>query len=696
MTPFTWKLRNFTLGQHTEPAKVGEGSERFARAVSGLRVDGNGHLRPRAGLRPFGREGRTAVTGVATAQNYLLYLRADATLWIVFSHAPGEEREIQFQTPIDGSLASPMTGRLSVIGDYADFAIVKAEGGSLFWIDMREDAPTYLYAYRLGIEPPAFYPQLHFRERGTDQEAIVPRNTMVVWRWTYVRALGSTPEEIRQGVYYARGELFNGMESNPSPPVGVRRAVVVRQPIVDGDGNPVTTISHMGGDDNAVGFSGFTFPDDPQITGVMLYQSAPIPVATRRVGSPEELPSGRINVDGLTYRRVAYLPRGTTTFEYPDASVWTDETWAESPALRFDNDVLPDTRRIYLYNDRIFCPTEQGLRFSDVDGTILRLWAYPEVHAISRAGVRDLVEHRGVLLFGGPTDFYSLAGTSPFDFVVNRLGTTGPISPHSMHVFKDSVAFVGAAGFYGTDGASVQKLSAALDADFEDYEVTSGHCHMLPDDSWLFIVNQAQAVGSPRQLVFHFDAGWFQWPRLSLRQLVRWEAGGIHVLGADETRTLRQVRWNSTDNIGDDEGEDADNLIDWSWESERLNFGDERHKQFRELQLEGQALSVVPQSEARWGLTIGRATLERALAFRIGNKVFGLGDMIWGSSSVAARVRLTVWVDERAPKFYVFEMRRDDYYPLRIPLHQRGKAIRFRLEGRGHLHLRALTLMGAK
>lgn len=693
MEQVVWQIRNFTAGAHTEPGRVGEGSERFAREVSGLRVDANGHLRPRVSFRQYGEPRRSVVTGVASAQDYLLLLRSDGTLWHRFSAQSDAEWAVQFRTPLDGVHASPMTGMLSLIGDFEDFALVKGQGGSPFWIDMREEAPTYRYAYRLGLEPPSNYPQLAFFEQNRDaDDIIVPPNHMVFWRWTYVRAFGRTTEEIRRGVLYQRGELFNGMESNPSPAVGVTRSII-HPPVVDGEGREVTALSVLSGGKNEVAFTGFQHTDDPQVSGIMLYQSAPVPVATRRVGASGNVPQGRINVDALAYRRVAYLPKGDTQFTYPNG--WTDDLWTESPSLRFDNDVLPETERVVLYNDRLFCPTFKGLRYSDIDGTALRLWAFPEVNAISRSGIKDLVAHRGVLLFGGPTDFHSLAGTSAFNFAVQRLGTTGPVSPHAMDVFRDTVAFVGAAGFYATDGVGVQKLSDALNSDFEDYQATSGHCHMLPDDSLIFIIQQSPPTGRPRKRTYHFDGGWFHWPRLSVRQITRWESDGVQVMLADESNVLRELRWNRTGSEYDDDGKDSTDLIDWSWESERLNFGSERVKQFREFQLEGQALSVVPQKEARFGLTRGTASIRRAFAWRIGSHVFAIGGHLWGTASVAARVRLTVWIDEGRPHHEVFELRRDDEYPFRIPINRRGRSIRIRLEGRGHVHLRAMRLIGA-
>ena len=477
------------------------------------------------------------------------------------------------------------------------------------------------------------------------------------------------------------------MESNPSEPIGFMRTFSIEnihRELFDNEGNPFTNVFTMGTDYTIVEFNDWPHSKDPQVTGIMLYQSEGV----------IPFQGGRVNVDALTYRRIDYIPRVESS-SYTGQSA-TQEVWATKPQLRTDNDVLPTTERIQVYNDRIFAPTEDGLRFSDVDGTKLRQWAFPKANAIRRLGVRDCVAHRGVLLFGGATDLHSVTGTGPYNFVVNRLGSVGPVSAHAMQVLTDTVAFVGAAGFYATDGVNVQKLSDPLDRAFEGYRVTSGHCHQLPDDSWIFIAEQIHDIAAERQVAYHFDKGWFSWPRFDVRQIARWRVPGVRVMMADNSPVLRELVWKVTPDVADDDAKDVADYIDWHWESQRLNFGSERLKSFRELQIEGQALSLVPSSEEQARLTQGEATHLNVQAWSLGDVVFGLNRELWGSADLASRVRLTVWVDDNPPIYHIFEMRHDDYRPQRIQLNRKGKAVRFRLEGRGHLHLRALTLVGAQ
>ena len=689
MDQIQWELKNFSLGQHTDMARAGEGAERFARQASGVRVDENGHLRPRVAFRQFGELADHAITGVVAGANYLLYLRADSSLWIRFGNSPDEEREIRFGTP---SQVSGITGALSLVGEFADFIIIKGQGGDPWWIDMREDSNWFLNAYRLGLDPPQTIPPNVTYDTSEDgQLSVLLRGFIYFYRWTYVRAIGDNKFKILDGEYHQVGTLFNGMESNPSPAMGVYRDLgdaAELVDVIDNDGKTVETVVAVDDpNDDLVVFDWLeSHSPDPQVTGIMLYQSEP-------VDALKSLDLGTINVDALQYRRIDYVPRTQESSVTGQAA--TPARWSDMPLLRFDNNVMPDTERVTLYNDRIFVQTPQGLQFSDIDGTILRLWAFPETHAIRRSGVKDAVAHRGVLLFGGPADLHSLTGTSAFDFQVNRLGTLGPVSAHAMQVLKDSVAFAGSSGFFITDTVQVQKISDALNTEFEDYETTYGHCHQLPDDSIIFIVQQRHEEESPRRMTYHYDGGWFSWPRFNIHQMARWRVPGTRVMMADLSHALRELVWKVTPDAADDSARDHEDWIEWSWESQRLNFGTETFKSFREVQLQLQALSVIPQGTERWTVNTGEKTVATAFTWSLGGKVLILGGAVLSEASVPAPVRLTVWVDDSPPMFKVFEAQRDEYRPMRIQLNRKGRAIKFRLEGRGHLQLQSIKLIGA-
>lgn len=709
MKQVRWEVRNFSLGMHTDLARAGEGAEGFARHAAGVRVDENGHLRPRVPFRQFGELGESAITGVVAGANYLLYLRSDGSLWIRFADAPDDEREIRFGTPSD------ISGALSLVGDYADFLIIKGQGGHPYWVDMRPDSNSFLYANLLGLDPPTTQPNLAYLRSDDNNPAVIKAGFIYFYRWTYVRAIGDTPYKIRDGELQSVGTLFNGMESNPSLAIGVFRnlgEIEIRDKIIDGEGNPLPrgALKAMGGQFSYANVDDGNFitrlfrptqlpepytrvffdfqtvpPTDPQVTGYMLYQSEPV----------EALDSAgvTVNVDALQYKRIAYMPRTALYADTGPEAV--EEQWAKKPPLRFDNDVMPASERIHLYHDRIFCPTDEGIHFSDIDGTILRLWAFPKTHAIRRSGVKDLVAHRGVLLFGGASDFHSLTGTSAFDFQVNRLGTLGPVSAHAMQVLRDSVAFAGASGFYVTDGVQVQKVSAPLDTEFEDYETVQGHCHQLPDESIVFIVQQRHDEKSPRRMTFHFDSGaWFSWPRFNIRQIAHWRVPGSRIMMADESHALRELIWKVTPEAADDSARDPEDWIEWTWQSQRLNFGTEDFKSFRELQLELQALSVIPQGEERWDINWGPQTVASSLTWRLGGKVLVLGGLILGTAEVPVPVRLTVTVDDKPEQHFVFEAQRESLRAMRIPINRTGRAITLKLEGRGHLQLRSLVLIG--
>ena len=709
MREFRWEVKNFARGMHADMARAGEGAESYARDAAGVRVDGNGFLRPRIAFRQFGDTGEFAVTGVIAGEDYLMTLRSNAALTIRFAQNPDLELPIVFDTPSD------LAGALSLVSEYADFAIIKAQGGTPFWIDMREESTeTYLHANRLGIIPPPVTARNSYGKAGVGEyttydedgtayryEPVILKGFLYFYRLTYVRAQGSSASAIRDGNYLHEGFLFSGMESNPSPVMGFYSAdpdVNLREDIVDNDGVKVQRITRIGGatrlvrDDNVlnpvftandlVAFHGLPQSDDPQVTGIMIYQSEPVEVEG----------DGRVNVDALQYRRIAYLPRGVT--DAVTQQVGTEERWPDQPLMRFNNDVMPDSQRMHLYNDRIFVVTAEGLHYSDIDGTVLRHWAFPKANAIRRSGVLDLVAHRGVLLFGGPTALHSLTGTSAFNFVVNRLGALGPVSAHAMQVLIDSVAFVGASGFYATDGINVQKISQALDKEFDGYTSTYGHCHQLPDDTSIFVAQQRHEVERPRRVTYHFDEAWFSWPRFNIHQIATWQLPDARVMMADQTFAVRELLWKVTTDIADDDAMDSEDYIDWHWQSQRLNFGSEDLKSFRELQIQGQALSLVPARETRWDVNTGDSTVASGFVWRMGGDIVTIGGETWGSAEVPVRVRLTVWIDDGPPSYHVFEMTRDEYRPLRIRLNRKGRAIQIRLEGRGHLILKSLRIVG--
>ena len=326
MERLKWEVRNFSLGMHTEPAKVGEGSERFAVSAAGLRADANGHLRPRVAFKRFGEVGESAITGVASGERFIVYLRADSSVWIRFADEPEVEREINFVTRTG---VSGITGVLSIVAEYADFLIIKGQGGTPWWVDMREDSDYFLQAHRFGIVPPVNNPGVTPLRDTASAPPVLINGFMYFYRWTFVRVFGDDPYKIRDGEYLHEGVLFSGMESNPSPVLGFYRNVIPDDDpnhewslpahfiysggaeveperiraiagtfIETDDGNFITRLFRPTQTDP--GYNRLLFDwhpvlqsADAQTTGIMVYQSEPV----------EVFREGTVNVDALEYRQ---------------------------------------------------------------------------------------------------------------------------------------------------------------------------------------------------------------------------------------------------------------------------------------------------------------------------------------------------------------------------------------------------------
>ena len=69
------------------------------------------------------------------------------------------------------------------------------------------------------------------------------------------------------------------MESNPSEPLGfyvTLGAEPLKADLVDDEGNPVTRVYPIGGQYSRINFTNWHHSTDPQVTGIMLYQSEPV------------------------------------------------------------------------------------------------------------------------------------------------------------------------------------------------------------------------------------------------------------------------------------------------------------------------------------------------------------------------------------------------------------------------------------
>ena len=656
-----WRVDNFSIGVHTQPSRVGDGAGiLFASESVGLRADANGHLQQRVAFAEFSDEGEGYVTGVAADGPYLLYLRSDGTVWLKESSSTEGARRL---SPIPEGVLS---GQLSfiVIGDYAIF---KATTGPAYWVDLREDSETRYRAFELGIVPPTFRANSQYiYPREGEGLGVVGVGFAYVYRWTYIRSFGATLRDIRDDIGSQEFHLFQGMESNPGPPQifygGPNNLRDQVRKFFDDDGHRYVAIG-LGGW-QGIQFSGLQHSPDPQVTGIALYQSEPV----------DAYAADDVNIDQLQYRRIEYIPKGVAHVYTGESA--TPDKWAQRILMRQDNHKLPATaKELVFFNDNLYTVTGDELRATEFRNGNLALWAFPETNAVRRAGIRTLIEHRGVLLFGGPDSFYRLSGATIKTGQVDSVGSIGPVSEHAFAKLEGAIVLVGSAGFYAFDGGTVQKLSGALDAYFHDKEIRGGTAVILPSGEILFAISNMR---NDNPAVWLFEDGWFRLTWTRFYQFASWHVRNrFFITASDGTKTLKRLQWEYT-GVDNDDGI----LIPFSWKSQRLNFGSEDFKRFRELQIEGFAPSLIHDSP----------DVDRGVLFSVGTQPFGAAGETWVIGNKTAPLQVDVWIDGKHALRRSFSLIRDDAYPQRVPINRRGRAIQFQISGHGAVQIRSLQL----
>lgn len=673
-----WMLDNFSGGIHSEPARVPQNAGHlFASNTVGLRADANGHLRQRRALTPFSGSGEGYVTGVAADGDYLVYLRADGSLWL--KETSNLEGGVRRLSPIpEGELQ----GQLSFVV-FGDFAVVKATTGRAYWIDLREDSETQYRAFVLGLEPPNWHANARYlrdRDSGLTEgiPAVLEHLYIYVFRWTYIRAFGPTAEAIRDGLSSGKPELMQGMESNPGMPQVFFAGPSRLNPspdIFDDEGN--TYVAAQLNNWSSIEFTGLQHSTDPQVTGIALYQSEPV------LAVPNESFRGlhELNVDRLEYRRIAYVPKGVT-------SAFTrtvPEHWPDRELMRYDNDILPeDAKQLVLFNDNLYTVADGQLRATEFRNGTPTIWAFPELNAVRRAGIVACAAYRNVLLFGGPSACYLLAGASILNGQVAELGGVGPVSPHAFGQLEDTVVFVGAAGFYIYLNGIVQKLSTPLDAYFEGKQIQEGTAAVLPSGERLFVVTD---IDQENPSVWMQDGGgWFRMSWLRWYQVAPWHRDGYQFVAvADGRKQLQNLLWQVTDVEAE-----HDALIPFQWQSHKLDMQTEQRKRFVELVIDGHANTVQTTPSEIQEVAAFEVPLPVGSGQRGG--VFGAGDQAWAIGRAIAPILVQVWVDDEHVLSKYVLLNRESLYPLRVPIQRTGYQLQFRIEGRGGLHLRALRV----
>lgn len=678
MQRLRWELNHFGTGMHTDVSRI-EGGTQFARNVQNLRANRNGHLVPRFAFKPIEtRWDSAAITGIAAATDYLLYLLDNGQLWIRFADEPDRDRLVQG--------TERLQGKLSLISEYADFAIVKAEQGSAYWLELRRNVIErngQVDAYPLGLDVPTWRANVRYLPE-TPGELFEVGNAYI-FRWTNARVFANSQDAFIENRLAVQAPPFAGMESNPGLAqifafLGPDDANANIRTFRDADGNELL-VNVIRAPYTTMNLTGIAHSTDRQVTGVFLYQSEAVPALQQTL--PDGSQIGDLYVDDVVYRRINYLPRGRTSVRPGPRS--SAEHWPQQIQLQFDNDKLPDdVKTIALYRDRVFAPTAEGLRYSAVRfGTPVH-WAFPQVNLIRRPVVTG-IEHRGVFLFGNPAGLFRLTGSSEFDFDVDRVGHAGPVSSHAMGALADTIGFAGRSGFYITDGVSVRNISDAVKRDFEGMQATAGFCEVLPDQGILFAAELQDRQNQTQQVTYHYDNGaWFKLTGQQIQQLALAQQMKARLFAATAEENLRELIWEHSNDIAD-----GDDIIQWHWESQRLDWNSERFKHFRWLDIAGIANSEILASQQLFDSPTATRTLR---GWRFGNTVVTAGTKVWVEDTGPARVLISAFIDDKLALQKVIELTRDELRPMRIVINRRGIAIQVRIQGLGAVILRGLKV----
>lgn len=449
------EIENFAAGIHTYPSRKGD-RKYWARDMGNLRSDADGFLRPVVGYADsFTAKGE--VTGIAKAKDWLLYLVGNSLY--------GRKG------PLGGEVLllerSELGGRLSVVDEPPDFAVLTSEGEDQgYWFEYGTQRVR-----QLGFNPPGTVRTEGFIFRrdellGTGLTA----DKYYAYRTTYYRDGGNNP-------------LFAGIESEPSD------AVVVG-PVPERANNRA-----------GVRLTDLHFPDDDwdvyeDVNRIRVYRSTPmnnaddLPVDYRLVGLIE-IGAGQRQVTGeprveVIFGHVVELPiieigHIGQTYTFDDFS--GDGTQQNQEGIPEDNTRMPSSCKALAYfNGTLFgaCGTE--LRFSDTRGGNFELWAWPATNSVHADRVDSVFEYDGVLLFGYKRGLWRLVGDNIHNYDNDSISGVGPIDGYSIRELENGVGFVGESGLFVTGGSDVRRIgNPELDRFFERSQVVSGSLLLFPN-----------------------------------------------------------------------------------------------------------------------------------------------------------------------------------------------------------------------
>ena len=411
-------------------------------------------------------------------------------------------------------------------------------------------------------------------------------------------------------------------------------------------------------------------PADERITHLNIYRSS-----TRH--ADENTPDSQI-----VYYRIHQLQIADNTGNYPqDFRDRTLKTTVDKTHKFEDNSTLPTgAGQIALFNDRLFAPNGDELRFSGVRNAIPAWHAWPVINSIKHGGRIDFcAEYRGILLFGAADGLYRLSGMSQQTYRYDQISSRGPVSAHAWGILDNAFGFVGADGLYMSDGTQAPEIAPQLKGYFNRYEVEDGFVGMLPNKASLWGVNRRnKSTGDTDHIYFVNDGN--DWVRVAegssdrtgsaigipnashIRQYASVKFDGLPLTGviADQQRAPRLIDWVVDDGDVDEltkwagQENPPTQDITWSWESQQLDWNSQgigsEMKTFKELVIDGKAVNDIT---------------------------------------------VTFYIDEGDPvEKTVSAMRMDDerFDYRRVPIDRRGFGLRFKITGTGGVMIRGLKV----
>lgn len=642
MRKLEWFLNNFAAGVHSYQSRQPQGDV-FAHRLQNVKAGPEGHLRhwsPGRSLDDTNFDGR--IGGVAADEKRWYRLsEVDVGVRLWFRYLDKRLYPNYPEFSVTGS--SEMEGRLFVIGEFGDFVIVGSEGDDRgYWMDVRDTVEQGEHRlHELGMVPPVEYSASN---GSVSSHALA--DGLYVYAFTNVRAFFGDvdnvpfPRQIAQKALAGPERLFNGMESNPT-------YLVVAVGGVTGNfyhkGERIERVVELPSNNGGLFISGVEYPFGQQ-TGVYVYRTLGEvtehgdPVASQGFSQGFEA-----NVEDLEFRVIDYLERGETQGVLHSAVSLEDR-----PLMRIDNDVLPEGAfMLTYYNDLVVCATGDELRYSDVRNGAPVQWAFPAVNAVRAPGrIQFCMEYEGTLLFGGSQGMWRLTGTDEFNFQRSQFSAIGPVSRSAFGKLAKGIGFVGSGGLYVTDGVEVVKVSpGVLDGYFEGKQAVDGAVQVIGDGDELWVVRFGD--GSQTQFLRSSKGGWFVAAGLEVHQSVRVSAvdgeGNTdeEVLFADGSDVVKEIDWLDVH---------SDNDAEWFWESQELDW---------EAQGQGESVKTF-----KWLEIASSLEHDVTVRFEVDGDVF------------EEQVSLV-----------------PGFRPVRVPIRRRGIKFRFRVFGRGAVHLRGLRVI---